>query len=205
MTSTAPDAVGPVRPAPTVRLLRPEDAARLSALETRNRDSLLIGAPERSDHYVSSEGQSQVIASLLAAAELGTALPLVVELVGEVVGRVTVSNVVRGPLQSANVGYWLDAAARGLGVMSAALPLVVERALGPRSRTFADGSRGLGLHRLEAGCRPDNPASARVLEKAGFREYGYAERYLRLGGRWHDHRLFELLNDDWEDVAADLP
>lgn len=163
MTSTAPDAVGPVPLPPTVRLLRPEDAARLSALETRNRDSLLIGAPERSDHYVSSEGQSQVIASLL------------------------------------------DAAARGRGVMSAVLPLVVERTLGPRSRTFADGSRGLGLHRLEAGCRPDNPASARVLEKAGFREYGYAERYLRLGGRWHDHRLFELLNDDWEDVAADLP
>ncbi|AMD86653.1 hypothetical protein AXF14_02395 [Actinomyces radicidentis] len=202
---SAADTAAPGSPAPTVRLLRAEDAVRLSELETRNRASLLIGAPERSDHYVSPQGQRQVIASLLAAAELGTALPLVVELDGEVVGRVTVSNVVRGPLQSANVGYWLDAAARGLGVMSAALPRVVERALAPRSRTFADGSRGLGLHRLEAGCRPDNPASGRVLEKSGFREYGHAERYLRLGGQWHDHRLFELLNDEWEDDAADLP
>lgn len=203
MPSVAP-AAGPVPPAPAVRLLRPEDAARLSELETRNRESLLIGAPERSDHYVSPEGQAQVIASLLAAAELGTALPLAVVLDGELVGRVTVSNVVRGPLQSANVGYWLDAAARGHGVMSAALPLVVERALAPRSRGLDDGSRGLGLHRLEAGCRSDNPASGRVLEKVGFREYGYAERYLRLGGRWHDHRLFELLNDDWDETAADL-
>ncbi|WP_315502461.1 GNAT family protein [Actinomyces radicidentis] len=107
---------------------------------------------------MSPEGQAQVIASLLAAAELGTALPL-----------------------------------------------VVERALAPRSRGLDDGSRGLGLHRLEAGCRSDNPASGRVLEKVGFREYGYAERYLRLGGRWHDHRLFELLNEDWDETAADLP
>lgn len=52
-------------------------------------------------------------------------------------------------------------------------------------------------------CRPDNPASARVLTQAGFREFGYARDYLRLGQTWYDHRLFERTNPSWtlEDAA----
>lgn len=195
-------ATAPVPPGSVaVRLLRPEDAARLSELESANRESLLIGAPARSDHYISEAGQREVLEGLLSGHRLGSGLPLGVTVDGVLVGRVTVSNVVRGPLESANVGYWLDAGWRGRGVMSAALPLAVERAFAPRSRTWWDDGvpcPGLGLHRLEAGCRPVNKASARTLLAAGFREYGYARRYLRLGGEWEDHRLFELLNEDWE-------
>ena len=196
-TGTGPD--GGV----TVRLVRADDADRLSALEIANREALLMGSPPRSDYYVSPAGQHEVVTALLAAAEAGTALPLVVELGGTVVGRVTLSNILRGPLQSASVSYWLDSAARGRGVMVRALTDVVERAFSPADRTFPDGGLGLGLHRLEAGCRPDNPASARVLTQAGFREFGYARDYLRLGQTWYDHRLFERTNPSWtlEDAA----
>ena len=54
----------------------------------------------------------------------------------------------------------------------------------------------LGLHRLEAACLPHNYASARVLQKAGFKREGMARRYLRINGIWQDHDLFALLQDD---------
>ncbi len=53
----------------------------------------------------------------------------------------------------------------------------------------------LGLHRVQAAVVPENTASARVLEKAGFREEGLARRYLFLDGQWKDHRMFARTAD----------
>ena len=58
----------------------------------------------------------------------------------------------------AQVGYWVDAAARQRGVATRALTLVTTWALGP-----------LGLRRVQALVFTDNPWSQRVLEKAGYR------------------------------------
>lgn len=54
------------------------------------------------------------------------------------------------------------------------------------------------LHRVEAGCIPENDASARVLLGAGFEEEGYARKYLRINGRWQDHRLFAIVREEDE-------
>ena len=102
----------------------------------------------------------------------------------EPVGWVGLSNVVRGPMQSAIVSYWVDEAHNGRGLCTEALGEVVELAFGE-----------LALHRLEAGTLPDNVASQRVLEKNGFERYGLARRYLLIGGEWRDHILFERLVD----------
>ena len=56
------------------------------------------------------------------------------------------------------VGYWVAAAARGRGVATRALRLVVGWAFGP-----------LGLEQLTAWVFTDNPVSPRVLEAVGFR------------------------------------
>ena len=56
------------------------------------------------------------------------------------------------------VGYWVAAAARGHGVATGALRLVVGWAFGT-----------LGLERLTAWVYVDNPVSPRVLEAVGFR------------------------------------
>ena len=85
-----------------------------------------------------------------------------------------------GPLQVANLGYWVDAARHGRGLATQAVAAVVEFA-------FSDA----GLHRLEAGTLPDNVASQRVLEKNGFERYGLAHGLLLIGGVWRDHVLFE--------------
>jgi RimJ/RimL family protein N-acetyltransferase len=77
---------------------------------------------------------------------------------GEAVGCLAVerqSDINRG---SAEVGYWLSESLWGRGIISAALPIATEHALAQPD-----------LWRLYAPVFPWNPASMRVLEKAGFR------------------------------------
>lgn len=99
------------------------------------------------------------------------------------VGGVTINNVRRGVAQMGSVGYWSGQAHARQGHTLAALRAVIDFALGP-----------LGLHRLEAACLPTNDASAALLLKAGFKEEGYAQGYLKINGDWRDHRLFGLIS-----------
>jgi ribosomal-protein-alanine N-acetyltransferase len=59
------------------------------------------------------------------------------------------------------------------------------------------GFRDLQLHRIWASCLPTNPASARVLEKLGFRREGHLRQNLRIHGKWQDSYLYALLGDEW--------
>ncbi len=122
---------------------------------------------------------------LRSAGRKGTALPFAVTLEGRFVGHVMVGNVVREPLLSAYVGYWVDAAVAGAGVITGAVALVVDHCLG-----------AVGLHRLEATVRPENAASLRVLAKLGFREEGLFRRYLDVDGAWRDHLCFALTSEE---------
>src|SRR6266478_194701 len=56
----------------------------------------------------------------------------------------------------------------------------------------------LGLHRVEAACLPHNTASRALLAKLGFREEGFAVRYLKINGSWQDHVLHSLLAEEYK-------
>lgn len=101
------------------------------------------------------------------------------------VGGVTLSNVRRGVAQSASLGYWVGLPYARLGYMTEALGAVLDFAFDR-----------LALHRVEAACLPDNEASQGLLRKIGFQEEGSCREYLRINGRWQDHRLFAMLRDD---------
>lgn len=156
------------------------DAAPLAALLARNRTALGATGPARDDEFFTPAFQEKRIASQLEARAKDVAYAYVILDGGELAGGIAVTNVVRGPLESANVGYWVDGARHGRGVATAALATAVGLAFGE-----------LGLHRLEAGTLPDNAASQRVLEKNGFERIGLARRYLHVGGAWRDHVLFQ--------------
>lgn len=100
-------------------------------------------------------------------------------------GRVTLSHVVRSAFQNAYLGYWLDARWQARGLMTEAVARVVRFAFNE-----------LGLHRVQAAVLPENKASRRVLAKVGFREEGLALRYLQIAGQWQDHLLFARTNDE---------
>ena len=104
----------------------------------------------------------------------------------QLVGGVTLSNVRRGVCQCASLGYWTGQVHARQGHMTEALVAAL-------NFSFDD----LALHRLEAACLPNNDASRGLLVKMGFREEGYAKRYLRINGQWRDHVLFAMLCEDW--------
>lgn len=118
-------------------------------------------------------------------ARLGRCLPFAVVLDDELVGQVTVQNVVRGALQGGAVGYWVSEHVAGQGVMASALAMVVDHCLGP-----------VGLHRVQADIRPENAPSRRLVEKLGFREEGYHPRLLFIDGAWRDHLCFAVTAED---------
>jgi RimJ/RimL family protein N-acetyltransferase len=75
-----------------------------------------------------------------------------------------------------SVGYWIGRPYRGQGYATEALQLVVGYA------------RQIGAKGLQAETFPDNPASARVLAKCGFRDRGVIRRdHPRHGGLTHVH------------------
>ncbi|MDX2204827.1 MAG: GNAT family protein [Hyphomicrobiaceae bacterium] len=117
--------------------------------------------------------------------DLGYAFFIVHKAEGTLLGSVTLSNVRRGVSQSAAVGYWIGLPHTSRGYMTDAVQVLAGHAFGT-----------LGLHRLEAACMPGNAASARVLEKTGFRREGSARKFLMIDGVWQDHDLYARLSDD---------
>ncbi|HLJ71309.1 MAG TPA: GNAT family protein [Roseiarcus sp.] len=103
----------------------------------------------------------------------------------DMLGGITIGGVRRGVAQAATLGYWIGAPYARRGHMTRAV-----------AAATAFGFSSLRLHRIEAACIPDNVASARVLERNGFRKEGFARAYLRINGAWRDHLLFALLESD---------
>jgi ribosomal-protein-alanine N-acetyltransferase len=106
---------------------------------------------------------------------------------GALVGRVAFTGVMRRAFQSTYLGYWIDGRCQRRGLMTEA----VRGAIG-----FA--FHGLGLHRVQAAVMPRNVGSKRVLGKIGFRKEGESERYLQIAGRWEDHEIFAMTQEEWE-------
>lgn len=125
------------------------------------------------------------------AEDLGYAFFLFRDADHALLGGLTLSNVRRGVTQAATLGYWIGAPYAGKGLMTEAVRVV-------RPFVFDE----LRLHRLEASCLPNNVASARVLERNGFRREGLARRYLKIDGAWRDHVLYALLEDDLDATEA---
>jgi ribosomal-protein-alanine N-acetyltransferase len=107
-----------------------------------------------------------------------------------IVGVINLSDIVRGALQGAYLGYYAVAGGTGRGLMTEALSLAVGQAFGE-----------LGLHRLEANIQPGNAASLALARRLGFRREGFSPRYLCIAGRWRDHERWALLSDEWERPA----
>jgi [ribosomal protein S5]-alanine N-acetyltransferase len=115
----------------------------------------------------------------------GLTLPWVVTYDGRFAGQLTVGGIVWGSSRTAQVGYWVDQACAGQGVIPTALAMALDHCF------FA-----VGLHRVEATIRPENVASRRVVEKLGFREEGIRRRSLHIDGAWRDHVCYALTVED---------
>lgn len=100
-----------------------------------------------------------------------------------VIGRINYTQIARGPFQSCMLGYAIDHAHEGRGLMREALEATIEH-------VFAV----LKLHRIQANYVPGNVRSGRLLERLGFVREGLAKDYLFIDGAWRDHVLAARLN-----------
>jgi ribosomal-protein-alanine N-acetyltransferase len=105
---------------------------------------------------------------------------------GSILGAVNVNEIVRGPAQSAFLGYWIGASYARQGYMTEALQLALRHVF-----------RTLRLHRVEANIMPRNRASIALAKRAGFRREGYSARYLKIAGRWSGHERWALTVEAW--------
>ena len=82
----------------------------------------------------------------------------------------------------AEIGYMLNPAYQGKGIMSEALSIIIQY-----------GFNNIGLHSIEANANPANQASIKLLEKIGFVREGYFKENYYFNGNFLDSAIYSLI------------
>jgi ribosomal-protein-alanine N-acetyltransferase len=170
-----------------IRPLAAEDVQRQLTLRVANREFMRPYDPVQPDHFFTLPGQEAYVRLAIQQWMEDRAFGFGVfeSATDELVGRVALSNVVRGAWQNATLGYWIAGDKNGLGFGTEAVRLATSFAF-----------QNAGLHRVQAAIMPRNVRSIRVIEKAGYRFEGESERYLSINGVWEDHRIYALTSEE---------
>ncbi|MFT3744900.1 MAG: GNAT family protein [Pyrinomonadaceae bacterium] len=91
------------------------------------------------------------------------------------------------------IGYWIDAAFEGTGVISRACERLIDYA-------FND----LGMNRIEIRCSAENMRSAAIPKRFGFKKEAHLRQQELRQGRLHDFLIFGLLRSEWESKGCNL-
>ncbi len=97
---------------------------------------------------------------------------------------------------AAEIGFWLDSAVRGRGLMTRSVRLACN---------FGFAAGGMALARIEWRAFVGNIASAAVVQRAGFHYEGYLRRAGLQRGVRHDSWIASRLRTDPPGPAADWP
>ncbi len=179
-------------------LLRASDPAFAEATADfyhRNRQAHARWNPPMPDSMFSIEGQRERLSEAAAAAGAGTQIGwwlFATDQPGFALGQVHFSQIARRAFCNAMLGYAIDAAHEGRGLMREALQV-----------TLADVfSARVGLHRVQANVRPENTRSLTLLDRLGFEREGLAREYLFIDSAWRDHVMTALRHPNWPVHAA---
>ncbi len=172
-----------------IRRLKFTDTRSMLELRVRNREFFQLFEPIAPDAHYTLAGQQELMDQVQKNWDNRSqyVLGIFLSTPNQLIGRVSLSNVVRGAWQSCTIGYFLDASFNGLGLMTEALRQTVHFA-------FEEAA----LHRIQAAVMPRNRGSSRVLEKVGFRYDGFSEYYLNINGVWEHHNLYSLTTEHWQ-------
>jgi ribosomal-protein-alanine N-acetyltransferase len=174
-----------------IRRGRVDDAGAVAEFYSRNRAHLAASSPNRPETFYTEDYWRAALASAEAAFLADRQMNCFVFDGSAAVGVVNLSNFVRGAFHACHLGYSIDARFEGRGLMRQAVGCVVEHA-------FAV----LGMHRVMANYLPENERSARLLQRLGFEQEGFAKKYLFINGEWRDHVLTARVNDAWTPPSA---
>src|SRR6266480_2984358 len=91
-----------------------------------------------------------------------------------------------GRSRSVELGYWLDEAMQGKGIVTQACRTMVRHAFEEHR-----------VHKVVISCATDNPRSRAVAERLGFLQEGILRQVVRLHDRSVDGVFYGLLVDEW--------
>jgi ribosomal-protein-alanine N-acetyltransferase len=174
----------------TLRPLIPSDFAEWSEVRRRNEAWLTPWEPRRPPAVLDPSLNREAFSARCAArdrdAAAGVAFGFGVFVDHRLSGEVNLNHVVRGAMQSGVIGYWVDEARAGRGLIAESVVVVCAFAF-----------EQLDLHRIEICIVPRNRNSRRVMEKLAIREEGIALRFLEIDGVWEDHVRYGITVEEW--------
>ena len=179
-----------------LRSLSEDDFHAWHEVRTRCADWLLRWEPRPKGAPVPSEDRPSFAARCgirERERHLGTGYGFGIFVGERFVGEVTLSSIQRGPFQSGVIGYWVDEAMAGLGLVPEAVVVTLRFAF-----------EAISLHRVEIAIIPRNLPSRRVVEKLAIREEGVALRFLEIDGVWEDHVRYAITTEEWAVRESDL-
>jgi ribosomal-protein-alanine N-acetyltransferase len=176
--------------------LRPfesSDATDLLRLNLENRAFFSARESREAEEYYTLDAQLARIedGQRMLAERTGTLFGAFLRETDELIGLLALFGVIRGGFQEARIGYMFAEQQSGKGYATEAVQLALPYAF-----------ETLDLHRLETGVQLDNPASMRVLTKAGFREEGVSLRWVNIADGWADCKRFALTREEWEKLPG---
>jgi RimJ/RimL family protein N-acetyltransferase len=166
-----------------LRPLAPADAKMLFAVFS---DSNVVRYWS-STPWTEREQADQYVAAAANGLREGATLRLGIEIVatGQLIGQAALYSFDRQN-RRCDIGYALGRSHWGKGYATEALTKLV-----------AHGFAALELNRVEADIDPRNEASARALERLGFRREGLLRERWIVGGEICDTEFYGLLKSDW--------
>jgi len=168
-------------------------AAGAAAFYQRNAAHLAPWDPPSPPDFATEAFQRERMGKVLADVAAGAALQWWLQPLDDpsrLVGSIGLSQIARGAFHNAMLGYAIDGARQGQGLMHEALQAVIAHAFSP----------AVHLHRIQANVRPENHRSLALLQRLGFEYEGLAREYLFIDGAWRDHRMFALRKADFRGV-----
>lgn len=133
----------------------------------KNKDFLEKWETEKSENYFTLNYQKMSLKKEIDNFKIEKALKFWIfkkDKPNQIIGSISLDNIIRGPFQSCFLGYKLDKDEINKGYMTEAVKKIIEIAF-----------NSYGLHRIEANIMPRNLASIRVVEKLGFYNEGLAK------------------------------
>jgi ribosomal-protein-serine acetyltransferase len=166
-----------------LRPLETSDADELQALIEANRDRLSAWMPWAAEQGI--EQTREFIRGTRRRLADDDGFEAAILCAGRIVGVLGFAGIDRQN-RSTTIGYWLDEAHEGRGVMTRAVRALVEHAF-----------TAWKLHRVEIDVAPENRRSRAIPERLGFSEEGKLRAAQRVGDRYRDSVVYAMLAADW--------
>lgn len=168
-----------------MRLLEERHAAEMTAVVERNRARLAPWLPW-AESMSGPEDTRRFIRFALDQFSMGEGLHAGIWVDGALAGGIGCRSIDRRA-RSASIGYWLDAAAEGRGIVTRSCGVLLDYGFGET-----------GLHRVEIRHAPGNTRSGAVPARLGFTREGIAREAEFVNGAWHDLVIWSMLAHEWK-------